>query len=109
MFLARFRPDRPSSIRLCAARGWTPAVYRDYKTAVQEVCQIRFRDIPRYILISETGPDHDKRFETSLVIGERVIASGTGRNKKEAEQQAAKSALEVFEAMPNNGSPRLIL
>ena len=86
--------------------GAATAVYRDYKTAVQEVCQIRFRDVPRYVLVSEAGPDHDKRFETSLVIGERVIATGTGRNKKEAEQQAAKAALEVLPMMPNNGSPR---
>ena len=86
--------------------GAATAVYRDYKTAVQEVCQIRFRDVPRYVLVSETGPDHDKRFETSLVIGERVIATGTGRNKKEAEQQAAKAALEVLQTMPDNGSPR---
>jgi ribonuclease-3 len=86
--------------------GAATAVYRDYKTTVQEVCQIRFRDVPRYVLISETGPDHDKRFETSLVIGEQAIATGTGRNKKEAEQQAAKSALEAFQTMPNNDSPR---
>jgi ribonuclease-3 len=82
------------------------AIYRDYKTVVQEVCQIRFRDVPRYVLISEIGPDHNKRFETSLVIGEQIIATGTGRNKKEAEQQAAKSALEAFQTIPNNGSPR---
>ncbi len=82
------------------------AVYRDYKTAVQEVCQIRFRDVPRYLLISETGPDHDKRFAMSLVIGDRVIATGTGRNKKEAEQQAARTALDVLQAMPPNGPPR---
>jgi ribonuclease-3 len=86
--------------------GATTSVYRDYKTTVQEVCQVRFRDVPRYVLISETGPDHDKRFETSLVIGDRVIATGTGRNKKEAEQQAAKSALEALKTMPNDGSPR---
>jgi ribonuclease III len=86
--------------------GAAPAVYRDYKTAVQEVCQVRFRDLPRYVLISETGPDHDKRFETSLVIGDQVIATGAGRNKKEAEQQAAKTALDVFQPMPDNGSPR---
>jgi ribonuclease-3 len=74
--------------------GAVAAVYRDYKTVVQEICQNRFREFPRYALISETGPDHDKRFETSLVVGERVIATGTGRSKKEAEQQAAKTALE---------------
>jgi ribonuclease-3 len=50
--------------------------------------------MPRYTVISATGPDHDKRFETSLMIGERVIATGMGRSKKEAEQQAARTALE---------------
>lgn len=74
--------------------GELSAVYRDYKTAVQEMSQVLFREMPRYMAISETGPDHDKRFETSLMIGERVIATGMGRSKKEAEQQAAKMALE---------------
>ena len=50
--------------------------------------------MPRYVIISETGPDHDKRFETNLMIGEKVIASGVGRSKKEAEQQAARIALD---------------
>ena len=70
------------------------AVYRDYKTAVQEVCQNRFKEVPRYAVLSETGPDHDKRFEAGLLVGERLVATGVGRNKKEAEQQAAKRALE---------------
>jgi len=74
--------------------GDISAVYRDYKTAVQEITQILFREMPRYVVISATGPDHDKRFETSLMIGERVIAKGMGRSKKEAEQQAARTALE---------------
>jgi dsRNA-specific ribonuclease len=77
--------------------GDISAVYRDYKTAVQEMCQVLFREMPRYMVISESGPDHDKRFETSLVIGERVIATGTGRSKKDAEQQAARIAMEKLE------------
>lgn len=76
--------------------GAAAAVYRDYKTAAQEICQNLFRELPRYMVISETGPDHEKRFETSLVVGERVISTGTGRSKKEAEQQAAKEAIEVL-------------
>ena len=72
------------------------SVYRDYKTAAQEICQTLFQELPRYAVVAETGPDHDKRFEMSLVIGERTIAAGTGRNKKEAEQQAAKRALETL-------------
>ncbi len=69
-------------------------VYRDFKTAVQEAIQILYRETPHYVVISETGPDHDKRFETNLMIGEKVIATGTGRSKKEAEQQAARIALD---------------
>lgn len=76
--------------------GTAASVYRDYKTAAQEICQIRFQELPRYVVIEATGPDHDKRFETGLLIGERIIATGTGRNKKEAEQQAAKAALEML-------------
>jgi ribonuclease III len=77
--------------------GNISTVYRDYKTAAQERTQVLFREMPRYVLISATGPDHDKRFETCLMIGERVIATGTGRSKKEAEQQAARTALEEME------------
>jgi ribonuclease III len=77
--------------------GNLSAIYRDYKTAVQEMSQLLFREIPRYMVISETGPDHDKRFEMNLMIGERVIASGMGRSKKEAEQQAARMALEELQ------------
>ena len=76
--------------------GAAAAVYRDYKTAAQEICQNLFKELPRYAIIEETGPDHDKRFEMSLIIGERIIATGTGRNKKEAEQQAAKTAIETL-------------
>jgi ribonuclease-3 len=74
--------------------GAMPVLYRDYKTAIQEICQNRFHEIPRYIVLSESGPDHDKRFEIGLVLGERVIATGKGRNKKEAEQKAARAARE---------------
>ncbi len=87
--------------------GELSAVYRDYKTAVQEMSQVLFREMPRYVVISETGPDHDKRFETSLMIGERVVATGMGRSKKEAEQQAAKMALEELrksESVPATGA-----
>jgi ribonuclease III len=75
-------------------KGDLSTIYKDYKTAAQEMCQVLFREVPRYTVISETGPDHDKRFETNLVIGERVIATGAGRSKKEAEQQAARIAME---------------
>ncbi len=58
---------------------------------------MRFRDLPRYQILSETGPDHDKRFEAGLVLGDELLARGWGKNKKEAEQQAARAALEKLQ------------
>jgi ribonuclease III len=81
--------------------GTAAAVYMDYKTTAQEICHDLFRELPRYLVVSETGPDHEKRFETSLLIGEQVIATGTGRSKKEAEQQAAKKTLETLQRNEN--------
>lgn len=72
-------------------------VYRDYKTALQEICQTRFKGMPRYTQISENGPDHEKSFSVQVAIADSVIAAGTGKSKKDAEQQAAKIALEEWE------------
>ena len=47
-----------------------------------------------YKLVGETGPDHDKRFTTIVLIGGEPMGEGMGRSKKEAEQQAAAAALE---------------
>ena len=72
------------------------SIYYDYKTSVQEKSMLLFKKMPYYILISETGPDHDKCFETSLFIGDRFIATGKGKSKKEAEKQAARLATEIL-------------
>ncbi len=78
-------------------------LYRDYKTNLQEACQSRFRVIPRYMLLHEYGPDHDKIFHVRLTVADILTATGTGRNKKEAEQDAARKALERIEGM--DGTP----
>jgi ribonuclease-3 len=85
--------------------GVADVLYRDYKTSLQETTQNRFRVIPRYSVIREFGPDHDKVFQVRLNIGEVVSTTGLGRNKKEAEQRAARKALEAIEklAPPDNG------
>jgi ribonuclease III len=70
------------------------AFYQDYKTELQERCQSLFRAIPRYRLIAERGPDHDKVFDVEIYIRNEMMGQGTGRSKKEAEQEAAKEALE---------------
>lgn len=72
----------------------TKAGLCDYKTMLQEHTQKGGKGIVTYELISETGPDHDKHFESAVFVDGRKIASGEGKNKKEAEQCAAKCALE---------------
>ena len=63
----------------------------DWKTSLQEICAERELGLPGY-RITETGPDHDKRFTAVAVVGEASIAPGHGRSKKQAEQQAAEAA-----------------
>ena len=66
----------------------------DYKTALQELVQRRGEVQIRYDLIGETGPDHNKTFSFSVSVDGKTIGEGSGRTKKEAEQMAARCALE---------------
>jgi ribonuclease-3 len=69
-------------------------LHTDYKTEIQEKLQAHGEADISYVIEKEEGPDHDKTFYANLVFQGRVIGSGSGRSKKEAEQQAAKQALE---------------
>ena len=69
---------------------------RDYKTALQEIAQKNPGEIISYAVISESGPDHNKRFEVSVYLNSNLLASGNGRSKKEAEQNAAQQALKLM-------------
>lgn len=66
----------------------------DFKTALQEYCQGRFGILPRYHVSKESGPDHKKVFEVRLFIKDEPYGTGIGKTKKEAEQRAAREALE---------------
>ncbi|MBI3621804.1 MAG: ribonuclease III [Nitrospirae bacterium] len=66
----------------------------DYKTQFQEYCQQRFGQLPVYRVTRESGPDHQKVFQIELTINGLPCGQGTGKSKKEAEQQAAQKALE---------------
>lgn len=70
----------------------------DYKTRVQELAQSIFHQSPRYRVIAETGPDHEKEYTVALWIGETPYGEGRGRSKKDAEQAAAREALPALEA-----------
>lgn len=68
----------------------------DYKTTLQEIIQKNPGEQLEYVLIKESGPDHNKHFVVEVHLNSNVIGKGGGRSKKEAEQQAAREALELM-------------
>ena len=70
----------------------------DSKSELQHVAQTRWHQIPEYRLISSEGPDHAKLFTVEVSVGEQVLGQGQGRNKKQAELNAARQALETLAA-----------
>ncbi|MBR3948489.1 MAG: ribonuclease III [Clostridia bacterium] len=69
---------------------------KDYKTELQEIIQKNPDEHLSYVLVGESGPDHDKRFEVEVMLNSNVIGCGIGRSKKLAEQEAARQALELM-------------
>ena len=65
---------------------------RDYKTLLQEYVQKRFKSYPRYNVSNREGPDHDRTFWVEVSVNDRTYGPGRGKNKKEAEQDAAEQA-----------------
>ena len=70
--------------------------FEDFKSDLQEYTQNRFGCIPSYKVIGEEGPNHYKRYAIKVIVRNKELGEGTGRSKKEAEQIAAKEALEYF-------------
>lgn len=68
--------------------------WQDAKSRFQEKAQDEAGVTPHYQTVSETGPDHDRRFVVALYIGEKEVARGEGKSKQEAEQAAAKAGLD---------------
>lgn len=77
-----------------AAQGVTA----DSKSELQHVAQTRWHQIPEYRLRSSEGPDHAKLFTVEVLVGNQVVGQGQGRNKKQAELNAARQALETLAA-----------
>ena len=69
-------------------------IFRDYKTHLQEVLQGKGESNIWYKLIDEKGPDHNKRFIMEVGTNNDVLGIGEGKSKKEAEQLAARVALD---------------
>ena len=69
----------------------------DYKSLLLEFCQSQFKALPRIMVIHEQGPEHDKDFEVSVTLQDKVIGRGKGKNKKQAAQFACKEALRLLD------------
>ena len=77
--------------------------WQDFKTALQEFTQARFKLSPTYHLLEESGPSHHRRFRVEVRLGPEPLAQGEGPSKKQAAQMAARSALERLEEEGGGG------
>lgn len=66
---------------------------RNWKALLQDYCQKNFQHTPVYLVLQESGPDHSKIFQVSVLINQQELGRGTGASKKEAQQAAAADAL----------------
>lgn len=67
---------------------------KDYKTQLQELLQVRGDIKIEYVIVDSSGPEHDKNFVAEVLCEGKVLGTGHGKNKKEAEMEAAKNAME---------------
>ena len=72
------------------------SAFNDYKTVLQEIIQKNPEEKVEYHLAGQSGPDHNKAFKVQVCLNSNVIGTGVGKSKKEAEQMAAKEALELM-------------
>ena len=79
-------------------------LFNDYKSLLQERVQQLCRLSPKYHIVEDNGPEHDKRFQATVLVGKETKGRGWGKSKKEAEQQAAQNALQQI----NSDSDTLI-
>lgn len=85
--IMRFIPENVNSLK---------SSFSDYKTVLQEIIQKNPEEKVEYVLAEQSGPDHNKAFTIQVCLNSNVIGTGKGRSKKEAEQMAAKEALELM-------------
>jgi ribonuclease-3 len=78
----------------------------NYKSALLEYAQRKSLGIPRYSVLREEGPEHDRRFTIEVIIGNQSCGIGSGRSKKDAEQSAAAQALDKLHQMQNIPEPK---
>jgi len=71
-------------------------LFKDYKTALQEITQAHFGCTPSYVLLGSKGPDHKKEFEIGVMINDKLYSTAVGHSKKVAQQNAAKDAIQIL-------------
>ena len=77
-------------------------VDRNYKSLLLEYVQAKGKFSPKYLVLEETGPDHDKEFQVGVYIDDELLGIGSGKSKKQAEQVAAQKALQSLMVSNNN-------
>jgi len=92
-------PAAEKFVREWCERRLDTLLETDHKSRLQEILQKRHKSPPTYELSSSAGPDHDKTFSILVRLGARELGRGTGKNKKEAEQAAARDALSRMKAL----------
>lgn len=73
-------------------------LYKDFKSLLQEQSQEKTGSTPTYKVLTEVGPDHAKTFTMGVFLEDKLLSSGHGQSKQEAEQEAAKKALESWDS-----------
>jgi len=68
----------------------------DYKSLLLEICQSRYKCLPKIVVVDEIGPEHDKEFVVNVELEGKIVGQGRGRNKKQAAQTACKEALRLL-------------
>ena len=76
----------------------------NYKAMLQELTQAEFKTLPEYEIIESTGPDHDKLFCVSVSLDNVLLAIGSGKTRKTAESEAARSAYSKLTSKQDAGS-----
>jgi ribonuclease-3 len=74
---------------------------QDYKSLLQEFCQRQYKNYPNYRLVKSTGPEHERIFWVDVIVNGKTFGPASGRNKKSAEQEAARLAYEALDKMPD--------
>jgi ribonuclease-3 len=83
-------------------------IEKDYKTLLQEHFQKTQKQAPRYEIVREWGPDHNRNFEAACMLNGKTLSSGVGKNKKEAEQLAAQEAIRKLQIQVSTPSDHKI-